>query len=312
MTSSKCSYGNDVIEVLESGSIGNSIIYLKEVLVDIGLPYSTLKEHIKEVKYLLLTHEHQDHLLPATLQAIIINRPDIKIFIPDYLVDFIKNLKVGRKPIILPQNYHIYRKTEEGYPAVSINDYQFQPVLLQHNVMNCAYKIWKFAEDNQKPFKILHATDTNTLIGIYALEYDLYAIEFNYETKTTSALIYRANRNGRFIHQINSIKNHNSFENAQKFLDENAGENSQVVALHISGQYDDKLHLLAKHDVPYPIDYYNKRLSRSILLNTVKPVEVPAKIKEVLVKKTSRIVKIKPKTATKKQILATKSKLNTK
>lgn len=77
-----------------SSSSGNSV-YLKRLntLIDLGFPYKKYKEvsinFFLYIKYVFLTHEHNDHLNPATLVKILQEYPNVKIVISDRMYDMI-------------------------------------------------------------------------------------------------------------------------------------------------------------------------------------------------------------------------------
>lgn len=69
-----------------SGSTGNSV-YLKDshLLIDLGFPFSRYVDMVPnfwyDVRYILLTHEHSDHLNEATLMHLLDVYPHLKFFI---------------------------------------------------------------------------------------------------------------------------------------------------------------------------------------------------------------------------------------
>ena len=56
-------------KVIASGSKGNAVL-INDVLVDIGIPFSTLKPYLYKVNYIIITHIHTDHLRMATYNQI--------------------------------------------------------------------------------------------------------------------------------------------------------------------------------------------------------------------------------------------------
>ena len=46
------------IEILATGSTGNSFLYGGTVLVDAGAPYKKIKSHISDIAAVLLSHQH--------------------------------------------------------------------------------------------------------------------------------------------------------------------------------------------------------------------------------------------------------------
>jgi L-ascorbate metabolism protein UlaG (beta-lactamase superfamily) len=201
-------------KVIASGSAGNCVIYHNTIAVDMGVPFSLLKPFINDLQIVLLTHQHLDHLNTNTLLTLSQNRPTLRFGCCEWLVNQLPKLR----------NLDIY---EIG----KIYDYeifQISPIKLYHDISNCGYRIFK---DN---YKILHATDTGHLDGITAKEYDLYALEHNYNEDTVFNSIAQKEDNEEFAYQTLAMKTHLSEQQARKFVFENKGINYEVLRLHES------------------------------------------------------------------------------
>ena len=96
---------------------------------------------------------------------------------------------------------------------------------------NCGYRI--FTEN----YKIFHATDTAHLQGITAKNYDLYAIEHNYDEWKVQNAIEEARKEGKYCHAIGSIETHLSWQQAREFINQNKKENSEILELHQSKSF---------------------------------------------------------------------------
>ena len=115
-----------------------------------------------------------------------------------------------------------------------IYDYSFfkiSPIVLYHDVPNFGFRIFK--DDT----KIMHATDTCHLEGISAKNYNLYAIESNYNEDTVFESIRIQESKGEFAYQKGAINSHLSEQQAREFIFRNKGENSEVLRLHESSSY---------------------------------------------------------------------------
>jgi L-ascorbate metabolism protein UlaG (beta-lactamase superfamily) len=122
-------------------------------------------------------------------------------------------------------------KNIDIYEIGKVYDYgQFQisPVELYHDVENCGYRIFKDG------IKVFHATDTYALNGIEAKDYDIFAIEHNYDEDTVYQIIERQESQGKFAHQKRSINSHLSEQQARDFIFKNRKETSEVIRLHES------------------------------------------------------------------------------
>ena len=202
-----------MVNVLSSGSKGNAVIYGKSILVDCGVPFALIKPYLKEIQLILLTHEHGDHLNVATLKKIISERPALRVGCCEWLkdkLDFVKNLDI--------------------YQVGSLYDYgmvKTSPIQLYHDVPNCGYRLFF------DMMKIIHATDTAHLEGITASEYDVYAIEHNYDEDTVFESIKAIEAAGGYAHQRGSINSHLSDQQATEFIWKNKGKKEPlIVRLH--------------------------------------------------------------------------------
>lgn len=205
--------------VIQSGSKGNAIIYQDKVMVDCGVPYAEIEEHLKEVKIILLTHEHKDHFNVSTITKVAIKHPAIIFVGCNWMIKKLKAIgQINCKEVEL-QSVH------------TISEITFSPFQLYHDVPNCG---WRISVDDKM---IFHATDTLTLDGIVAKGYDLYAIEHNYDEKIIYQRIEEETEKGLYSHGYGSINSHLSKQQAEAFIERNRKKDSQVLKLHQSTTY---------------------------------------------------------------------------
>lgn len=200
--------------IISSGSKGNAVLYFNSILVDCGVPFSSINPHLYDIRIVLLTHEHGDHLNESTLRRLVFERPTLRIGCGEWLSEklpFVKNLDV----------FSIGKIYNYG-------TFQLSTVKLYHDVPNCGYRIFKDGK------KVFHATDTSHLEGITAKGYDLYAIEHNYNAETVFEAIYETEAAGGYAHQRGSMNSHLSEQQARDFYFQNRGEHSQIIRLHES------------------------------------------------------------------------------
>ena len=207
----------NVFKVINSGSDGNAILYYQKILVDCGVPFKSLQEVYKNIQIVLLTHIHGDHLNLKTLQKLQEERPAVRIACGKWLTESIKTLK----NIDVLEIGKLY-----NYGAFKIS-----PVKLYHDVENCGYRIFT------EKYKIFHATDTAHLQGITAKNYDLYAIEHNYDEWKAQNAIDEARKERKYCHAIGSIETHLSWQQAREFINQNKKENSEILELHQSKSF---------------------------------------------------------------------------
>lgn len=200
--------------VISSGSQGNAILYHDSILVDCGVPFVLIKPYIFQIQLVLLTHEHGDHFNIDTLWRLAHERPTLRIGCCKWMYDKISVLK----------NVDLYEVGQVyDYGKIKIS-----PVKLYHDVPNCGYRIFR---DNTR---IFHATDTAHLEGISAKEYDLYAIEHNYNDETILESIAEKERQGKYAYQKASMNSHLSEQQARDFIYKNRAPHSRVLRLHES------------------------------------------------------------------------------
>lgn len=201
--------------ILSTGSSGNCVIYHKTIVVDIGIPFSTIMPYLHDIQIVLLTHEHlSDHLNVATLDKLQFERPSLRIAFCEWMYKHVKHLK--NLDILEVRKWFDY------------GNFKISPVKLYHDVLNCGFRIIKGEH------KTFHATDTSHLNGIEAKDYDLYAIESNYNEETVFDNIERIEANGGFAYQKESVNTHLSEQQANDFYFRNKKESSQMIRLHES------------------------------------------------------------------------------
>lgn len=203
-----------MIDIISSGSTGNCVLYFDSVMVDVGVPYAYVSKRVKDVRLILLTHEHKDHINISTIKKIQLERPGIRIGCCDWMLSKL----VGVRNVDV---YEIGKTYDYGTFSVS-------PVQLYHDVPNCGYRI--FSQDK----KIFHATDTAHLSGIEAKGYDLYAIECNYDGSSVFEEIKNAKESGSFCYKEGAVNSHLSEQQAYDFFFRNKKEGSKIVRLHES------------------------------------------------------------------------------
>lgn len=201
-------------KILSTGSTGNAVLYHDCILVDCGVPFSVVRPHLKQIQVVLLTHEHKDHINIETLKKLSFERPAMRFGCCEWLLETLHENKIRNIDLLT---------------FGQISDYgafQVCPVKLYHDVPNCGYRIFKDGT------RIFHATDTAHLEGITAKDYDLYAIESNYDEETVYDVIAAQEARGEYAHQKGSINSHLSEQQAREFISNNRKPESQVLRLH--------------------------------------------------------------------------------
>lgn len=202
--------------IISTGSKGNALVINKKILIDCGVTFAKLKDFYKSFQLVLLTHIHSDHFNKSTIKKLAQLRPTLRFGCCEWLVEELVNCGVNKKNIDVLK----IGKWYEYY------DFTVSSVILYHNVEQCGYRLYI---DHQK---IFYATDTNSLDGIYAKNYDYYFVEANYEEEEIKERIKAKEMLGIYSYEKDVIKNHLSKQKCDNFLYENMGENSKYIYMH--------------------------------------------------------------------------------
>lgn len=207
-------------DVIATGSTGNAVtIDDGRILIDCGIPYSRLRQHIdNRLVLVLLTHEHGDHFHPPAVRALHRERPALRWGCCWWMVPHLLAAGVDKRVIDV---YEI-----DGMAYWYGHELAIEPVRLVHNVPNCGYKLFIQGE------RLFYATDTGTLDGIEARGYDLYLIEANHTRAELDVRIREKEAAGEYAYEREAARNHLSQEQALDWLAENMWPNSRYVFLH--------------------------------------------------------------------------------
>lgn len=203
-------------KIISSGSKGNAVIIEDQILIDCGIPFLGLERYYKDLKLVLLTHEHSDHFKKSTIRKLAELRPTLRFACGGWLAE--KIIECGIKP----SNIDIFKPDEIGiYGGLRVSLF-----MLHHDVPNCG---WKIHINNSN---IIYATDTNSMNGIKAKNFDLYLIEANHLEKEIAKKIEEKQAAGEFAYEIRASRTHLSKEKCDAWLADNLGEESEFVYMH--------------------------------------------------------------------------------
>lgn len=202
--------------IISSNSKGNAVVIRDVILLDCGVTFRSLENWYKNLKIVFLTHIHSDHFNKTTIKRLSEERPTLRFACGEWLLEPLLACGVDRKNIDvlrigLTYDYKLFKVT---------------PVKLYHDVPQCGYRVIF------NGFKLFYATDTRTLEGISAKNYDLYLIEGNYDEQEMQERIKEKEEKGGFIYEYRAKKNHLSKQAATDFLIRNMGDNSKYIFMH--------------------------------------------------------------------------------
>lgn len=209
--------------VIATGSTGNAVTINDEILIDCGIPLKDLEPYIKPMKLVLLTHIHGDHFKPSTVAALHKARPALRWGCCEWMVGPLLEAGVDKRVIDVYELGRIYR-----YDGLC----NLRPIGLVHNVQNCGYCVIIGNE------RLFYATDTGSLDGVKARDYDLYLVEANHTEAEMEARISEKKTAGQFAYEYRAAQNHLSQEQAMDWLAENVGPNSKYLFLHQHKEHD--------------------------------------------------------------------------
>jgi len=202
--------------IISTGSQGNAIVLNNIILLDCGVPFRDLKGVYKDLKIVLLTHIHGDHFNKTTIRKLAAERPTLRFACCSWLVSALLQCGVSIHNIDSLEIGRIY----------DYSTFKVSPVKLYHDVDNAGWRVFQNAE------KAIYMTDTVTLEGITAKNYDLYLIEANYITEELEERIRSKEAAGEYVYEYRVRKVHLSKEECDQWLLENIGENSEYVYIH--------------------------------------------------------------------------------
>lgn len=206
-----------IYKIISTGSQGNAVIINDKILIDCGVPFKALGPYAKRIQLVLLTHIHSDHFKPRTVRALASERPTLRWGCCDWMVRPLAEAGVDKRRIdvLTPGGTYHY----DGLADIT-------PEEVPHNVQNCGYRIQSGRE------RLFYVTDTGTLDGIEARNYDLYLIEANHTRAEIEARIAEKLAAGQFAYEYAAAQNHLSQEQAMDWLAENMGPLSRYQFLH--------------------------------------------------------------------------------
>lgn len=218
--------------IIETGSKGNAVIVNDEVLIDCGVAYKKLEPYVKRLKLVLLTHVHGDHFKPSTVRALHRERPALRFGCCEWMVRPLAETGVDKRliDVFFPTNW------SEALHYVYGETTFLLPRLLVHDVPNCAWSLELIPSGE----RIFYATDTGTLDGVEAKNYDLYLIEANHTQAEIEARAAEKLERGEYSYERRASANHLSYEQAMDFLARNAGPRSCYVLLHGHREKEEK------------------------------------------------------------------------
>jgi phosphoribosyl 1,2-cyclic phosphodiesterase len=199
-------------KIVSSGSNNGNCVIINDVMVDCGVAFKTIKKDLYDIKYLLLTHIHSDHIKQKTLQLINEEFPTITV--------------IGNHEVHQAWNCNIIANA--GFD-IQTDDYTFTPFECIHDVLTYGY-VWE-AEGQ----RILYCTDTGSMENAPDGFYDYFFLESNHDEKKLEAV--RSQKKGNYSPYL-SGKRHLSTQAAKAFyFMHRRSPSSEFIELHKSDRF---------------------------------------------------------------------------
>lgn len=199
-------------EIIASGSSGNCVI-IGDVMVDCGVSYKIIKDYLYDIKTLLLTHTHGDHINGSTLGKIKKEFPRITI---------LGNYEVH-------QEHGVDLITNEGFDT-GVGQTVFTPFLGDHDVL-CHGYVWEHESQ-----RIIYATDLSNLDNAPPGPYDYLFLESNHD-ETKLALVRKQIRKYGYNVYRSSLRHLSTQKSKAFYYTNRRHKDSEWIELHKSSRF---------------------------------------------------------------------------
>ena len=198
-------------EIIASGSTGNAVV-IGTTLIDCGIPFNRIKPFIYNVKTLLITHIHTDHIKKATYNKIRKLYPRITV--------------VGNHEV--HQMYSVDIVSNPGFEFES-GGIKYLPFEAPHGV-ECHGYVWEV--DGQR---VIYSTDLWTMEHAPEGPYDYLFIESNHDELKLAEIMGKTYRG---YDPWKASKQHLSRQKSKEFYYVNRrDEESEWIELHKSERF---------------------------------------------------------------------------
>ena len=76
--------------IIQTGSSGNCVILDDCIMLDISVSFKKIADYAKQIKIVLISHRHQDHVKASTVKKLLSENGGVFIFCPEDTMDFLK------------------------------------------------------------------------------------------------------------------------------------------------------------------------------------------------------------------------------
>lgn len=190
-------------------------------MIDCGIAFKRMKEELYKCQYLLITHDHHDHVNEAALKQIVKQFPNIEIF-STYKVARLNDAVTAINTDYLPINL----------PKAKCNMWA---VPVPHNTLCFGY-VLKFED-----LEIVYATDLKNTDDLSrfteenGFQYDYTFLESNYDE--TKLRLLGDSWHGQYNAYVDSSERHLSKDESLRFYVKYRTEGGEYIELHKSNRF---------------------------------------------------------------------------
>lgn len=218
------------VNVLGTGSSGNSIMIDDSIMIDAGLGYRTLKDYGARADAIMISHQHGDHINMSFVRRMIDSRPVFmrnKFFINESTRQHIRNKLSAEYSSAVDRITPINDESSFDVTAKSGQTYHVETYRLSHDVENQGFVI-----TNGDGEKLIHATDTETMRFAPRDKYDTLLVEGNWDEDKFIEMVESEDRN----ENMRALRNlrHLSVQSFETFVRNNSHSESHILQLHAS------------------------------------------------------------------------------
>lgn len=207
-------------KILSSGSIGNAV-RIRNIMIDCGIPFSKMKEELYKCQYLLITHDHMDHVHPPTLARIVKEFPNIEIY------STYKVARLNDAVIAINTDYLPIELRKAGCKLWAI------PV--PHNTLCFGYVLSFDDMDIVYATDLKNTDDLERFTENSGFQYDYTFLEANYDDLKLRML--GDSWHGQYNAYVDSSERHLSKDDSLRFYVKYKKEGGEYIELHKSNRF---------------------------------------------------------------------------
>lgn len=209
-------------EIISSGSKGNCVV-IDNVMVDCGIPYKKLKEHLYDVDYLLITHRHGDHINRRAYKKIREEFPEIVVITNSDVAEAVED----------DVDYII-----EPVTPLELEDYTFEAFVCIHDVTTYGY-FWSWIDpETEEKIDIIYATDTHDYRYAPAKKkFDYLFLESNHDENKLNAIKYSSKKKYGYDAYGNGLRHCSTQVCKGYYYMHRKSEESELIELHKSERF---------------------------------------------------------------------------